>query len=247
MGERDAFGREVGEDPLADLGWSTTRPPDSTPAPAPAPSPQPEFSAPQQFSAPPMPRYRRKRRRGLGLFLMIVVLSIVTVVAGGIFSLVQVTSNAVDGLEGAIREAVPTAVAPPPVGTEQGSLLRTKDLKAALAKLPSGDIHMIRVAPDRIDAQVSSGGKMQLVQVRADGGVTKVTTPAPSIGDPVKVNSAAPARIVRTAARRAGRDPGDVNYLVLSRFGDQAQWQLFFTDGLHFSASSSGKKVRRVG
>ena len=26
MGERDAFGREIGEDPLAELGWRTTRP-----------------------------------------------------------------------------------------------------------------------------------------------------------------------------------------------------------------------------
>ena len=50
---------------------------------------------------------------------MIVLLSIVVAVAGGIFSLVQVTGDAVDGLEGAIREAVPTAVAPTPVGTER--------------------------------------------------------------------------------------------------------------------------------
>ena len=61
------------------------------------------------------------------------------------------------------------------------------------------------------------------------------------------MNSAAPARIVRTAARRAGRDPAAVSYLVLARFGDKAEWQLFFTDGLHYSASANGKKVRRVG
>jgi len=251
MGERDAFGREVGEDPLAELGWQTTRTPDPTPAPAPAASAEPQFSGPQQpqqqFSAPPMVRYQRKRRRGLGFFVLIVLLSIGVAVAGGIFSVVQVTGGAVEGLEGAIRNAVPTAVAPTPVGTESGSLLRAKDLKAALAKLPPGEIRLIRVAPDRIDAQVSSGGKTQLVQVTADGGVSTVTTPTSIPGDPVKVNSAAPARIVRTAARRSRRDPSTVNYLVLTGFGGKAEWQLFFDDGLHYSASANGKKVRRVG
>ncbi len=250
MGERDAFGREIGEDPLAELGWQTTGTPDPTPAPAPAASAEPQFSAPQQqqqFSPPPLPRYQRRRRGGLGFVVMIMVLVIAIAAAGGIVSLVSVTGDAVDGLEGAIRNAVPTAVAPTPVGTESGSLLRAKDLKAALAELPPGEIRLIRVAPDRIDATVTSGGKTQLVQVTADGDVRTVTTPTSIPGDAVKVNSAAPARIVRTAARRSGRDPSTVNYLVLTAFGDKAEWQLFFDDGLHYSASANGKKVRRVG
>jgi hypothetical protein len=247
MSERDAFGREIGEDPLAELGWQTSRQPDPPVAHSPAPEAITPASEPPSFSAPPMPRYQRKRRRGLGFLFLIILLSIVTAVAGGIFSLVQLTGDAVDGLEGAIRDAVPTAVAPTPAGTESGSLLRAKDLKAALAKLPPGEIRLIRVAPDRIDAQVTSGGKTQLVQVTAHGGVSTVTTPTSIPGDPVKVNSAAPARIVRTASRRSRRDPSSVNYLVLSRFGDKAEWQLFFDDGLHYSASANGKKVRRVG
>ncbi len=247
MSERDAFGREIGEDPLAELGWQTSRQPDPPVAHSPAPEAITPASEPPSFSAPPMPRYQRKRRRGLGFLFLIILLSIVTAVAGGIFSLVQVTSDAVDGIEGAIREAVPTAVAPAPEGTEQGSLLRTRDLRAALAKLPSGDILLIRVAPARIDAQIADGRQMKIVQVRADGGVTTVTSPVSNPGRPVRVDPAAPARIVRTAARRAGRDPSDVSYLVLTRFGPRAEWQLFFGDGLHFSASASGRKVRRIG
>ena len=106
---------------------------------------------------------------------------------------------------------------------------------------------MLRVAPERIDAQVIVDGRMQNVQVTSDGRVTTVETPAPGTGESVRVNPAAPARIVRTAARRAGRDPESVSYLVLLRIGDAAEWQLFFDDGLHFSASASGKRVRRVG
>ena len=64
---------------------------------------------------------------------------------------------------------------------------------------------------------------------------------------PDSAQAAAPGRIVRTASRRAKRDPSGVSYLVLANFGDKAEWQLFFDDGLHFSASANGKKVRRVG
>jgi hypothetical protein len=63
----------------------------------------------------------------------------------------------------------------------------------------------------------------------------------------VRVDPAAPARIVRTAARRSGRAPETVSYLVLMRIGGAAEWQLFFGDGLHYSASANGKRVRRVG
>jgi hypothetical protein len=49
--------------------------------------------------------------------------------------------------------------------------------------------------------------------------------------------------MVRTAARRAGRSPSRVSYLVL--LGNE--WQLFFDDGLHYSASANGRKVKRVG
>ena len=51
---------------------------------------------------------------------------------------------------------------------------------------------------------------------------------------------AAPA----VAARRAGRSVDSVDYLVRSGDG----WELFFkTDGLHFHATPSGRKVSKIG
>lgn len=243
MAERDAFGREIGEDPLAGLGWSTSRQPDPPVAHTPVAEAPPQ---PQQFTPPPMSPTPRRRRRAGGFVSLIFLASLAVVGAGAFFTLNE-AEDAIDGIKGAIREAVPTAVAPPQEGTAEGSLLRTRDLRAALAKLPAGDVLLLRVAPERIDAQIADGNEMKIVQVRADGGVTTVTAPVGSPGRPVKVDPAAPARIVRTATRRANRDPSDVSYLVLTRFGPRAEWQLFFTDGLHFSASASGKKVRRVG
>ena len=119
-----------------------------------------------------------------------------------------------------------------------------KALKAALAKLPAGDIELLRLAPDRLNANVIVKGKMHVVQVTAGGDVSDITTPATGRGEPVKVNCAAPMRIARTAAKRAGRRPSSVSYLVLIHILGKDEWQLYFDDGLHFAASANGKKVR---
>jgi hypothetical protein len=236
MGERDAFGREKGEDPLAGLGWGTSTPaPDAPPAPVRA--------TPSAPATPP----RLRRRRPRGFVRLIVFLAVIVVVAATASSVLDRGRDAIDDLESAIRGAVPTVAPPPPAGLEGTSLLRPAALRAALAKLPAGRIEMLRVAPERIDAQVSADGRMELVQVTADGRVTTVSTPAASRGEFVKVDAAAPSRIVRVAARRSGRDPASVSYLVLMRLAGKSEWQLFFADGLHFSASASGKRVRRVG
>ena len=90
---------------------------------------------------------------------------------------------------------------------------------------------------------------MHVVQVNSSGDVSDVGTPAaiPEQGK-LRVDPAAPFRIVRTAARRAGRDPSAVDYLVLMNISGKGEWQLFFKeDGLHYSASANGRKVRRVG
>ena len=62
----------------------------------------------------------------------------------------------------------------------------------------------------------------------------------------MRVNAQAPARIVRTAARRAGRRAGSVSYLVLLDLGGRSVWQLVFDDGLRYTANASGRTVRRT-
>jgi hypothetical protein len=269
MSERDAFGREKGEDSLAEMGWSwsTDAPATPTPTPTPAPAtPEPAFTAapappptnPPAMSAgapagpawtpgPPAMVRLRRRRRMRGIMVPLLVIGVALVAVGGVTSVLQAGSDAFDEIESAVRDAtadaVPTAVAPAPTGVESGSLLRPAALKAALAKLPSKQVQTLRVAPERIDAQVYVGGKMHVVRVRSDGGVSDVPTPLSGGGKRSRVDASAPNRIVRTAAKRAGRSPSRVSYLVL--LGNE--WQLFFDDGLHYSASANGRKVRRIG
>jgi hypothetical protein len=260
MSERDAFGREKGEDSLSEMGWSwsTDKPaPADPPAPVAAPvTPEPTFTAapapkPAMSSGPgwtpPPPAtvrlHRRRRRRGI--IVPLVMIGIVALAIGGATTALQAGSGAIDDFQDAIRDATASAVPPTetPAGMESGSLLRAADLKAALAKLPSRQIQSLRVAPERIDAQVFVKGKMHVVQVRSDGTISDVATPVGGSVKRLQVNAAAPSRIVRTAAKRAGRSPSKVSYLVL--MGNE--WQLFFDDGLHYSASANGRKVKRIG
>jgi hypothetical protein len=272
MSERDAFGREKGEDPLQAMGWSSGAPTPPVPAtvaePARAePTPtEPPPSKPKPVSlfeesaaaAPPLPptgpavawtaappatvRYRRRRRTRGVLVPLFIVGFIALVGIGGITSLVSIGTS---GLDGGIVTTVPDDPAPnpPPVGLEPGSLFRPAALRAALAKLPDGDLQTLRVAPERIDANVVIDGRMHVVQVTSDGEVQDIPTPAKTPGEALKVNAAAPNRIVKKAARRERQDPSAVSYLVLLDMG----WQLFFEDGTHYSANASGRTVEKVG
>jgi hypothetical protein len=277
MSERDAFGREKGEDPLAGMGWSssaTSRTP--APAPTPAPTPTPVSSSPILTPMPaqgptlsagepldpvmpagagpawtPGPRAsytRRRRRRMTGFIVPLFIIAIVAVAIGGAVSAFNAGNSALHEITTSIDTATQNG------GTTKSgkaaspgtSLLQPAGLKAALAKLPKGKLQLLRVAPDRINANVMVGSKMHVVNVAADGEVTDIATPGTSIGGTIKVNSAAPGRIAATAAKRTGRRISSVSYLVLIHILGKDEWQLYFDDGTHFSASANGKKVHRV-
>ena len=253
MAERDAFGREKGEDTLAGMGWTSSSQADAQPVPVmPMPTPLEATPGAGRAGSPGAGRNRHRAaaaaaRRGGGAAAGVRAADRVPGDRrgrGGERRIAhRVGARAADDLEGAIRDAVPTAVAPPPVGLESGSLLREAALRDALAQLPDGQIESAaggagahRRAGDRGRADADRAGDLG----RAGDDCRR--RPRPGAASPCGSNPAAPARIVRTAARRAGRDPASVSYLVLTRFGDTAEWQLFFDDGLHFSASANGKK-----
>src|SRR3954469_1177283 len=106
MGERDAFGREKGEDALAQMGWQSSAPvrpgdplaPAATSvfnageaaAPFARPKPRPAEPAPAA-AEPPRPRppaFTRQRRRGPSLARLIFLVAFVGVLAIGVTSVV---------------------------------------------------------------------------------------------------------------------------------------------------------------
>jgi hypothetical protein len=271
MSERDAFGREKGEDTLADMGWSssvtpgtpisTPNPaaPSPTPAPTPIltslPTPGPTMSAGEPLApgsgpaAAPGPRAsytRRRRGRMRGIIVPLFIVGIFAIGTGGAVNVFRAGSHALDGFSGSIDAATQNGTSTTKTPSAGSSLLQPAALKAALAKLPAGKIELLKVSPDSINATVIVKGKMHVATVSAGGDVNDIVTPAAGAGNFVKVNSAAPSRIVRTATKRTGRSPGRVDYLVLIHLLGKDEWQLYFHGGMHFSASANGKKVHRV-
>jgi hypothetical protein len=175
------------------------------------------------------------------------VIGFIALAIGGTITAFNAGSDALDGIASRIDTATDGTTTPSTARTG-ASLMNRKALTAALAKLPHGQIELLRLAPDRLNANVIVDGRMHVVQVSAGGDVSDITTPATGRDAPIAVNPAAPMRIARTAAKRAGRRPSDVDYLVLIHILGKDQWQLYFKDdALHYAASANGKRVHKVG
>jgi len=232
MAPRDAFGRETGED-------------------------APGVRA---VSAPDLPRPPRgpgaRNLASLAIVLLIAggIAAAVIVGIGGEDKVVTVTMTGPAPAQAASTPSAPAAqgTAPPPARPR--SLIRSAALSIALRKLQGrGRLRLLRVAPDRVDAQLVTGaGALRNVQVTAGGELRDFGTAGSGAGGlatiPLtQVDTAAPGRIVRAAARQSGRSPSRVDYLVLiSLPGIGLSWNAYFKpDGLHFMADAHGSGLRR--
>lgn len=153
--------------------------------------------------------------------------------------------------------APPPAARPagPPVGLGRGSLLRPYAFGAALRKLRNGGygrLTNLRVAPERIDATLlTKAGALRHLQIVPGGAVRQFGTGSTGFsGVPTMslqgISAAAPQRLTRAAAERAGIQPSRVNYLVYTQFAGTTQWNVYFKGGQIFSADASGRITRRV-
>ncbi|MET0601077.1 MAG: hypothetical protein ABW167_03730 [Baekduia sp.] len=260
MTERDAFGNPIEESRRASQPLTSGDPlasgdplivADAVPASAPAPAPD---------LAP-----RRHRRRLLGLGGCIgLLLFLAPLAIGGWFvyrafdSAVTPTVDVIKDVREAMREADKTSRDasddPPPRGLQHGSLLRPAAVDRLLGKVranPGGKLLLLRLAPERADLQLSrSGGGMSIVQLRYDGGRSLVRTSAGGSASKAiifsRIDRGAPARLVRTAARRLGRKTSSIDYLVLINILDGPRWSAYFKGGAAFQGDAHGKIVRRI-
>ena len=243
MADHDPFGRARGEDSLAGMGWR------AEPAPAP------------EAASVASPSPRRPRRRGRRLASALVSLIFLGAVLVGSFALIGQVSDGVDVVLDAAKPrsqlpaapVTPAAPAQPPRGLQRRSLLREANLRPALRRLRGeGRLRLLRVAADRINAQLASTRNLVLVDQRVGESPRRVLAPPlpASAVRPIpfsRVDAAAPARLARTAARRMHRSVARVDYLVLLDVLGRPQWNLYFTDGVHFSADAHGRHASRPG
>ena len=268
VAERDAFGREIGEDTLKDMGWSgaTTPPrqepvrtapppqwtkPPTAPTPKPTPTPTP-FDAGEAWSVganrdkpairtattPPVQRYQRRRR---GSFSRLIVLMVVVVIVAGAGAVIGLGSGAVESGQRALRDAIPTAVPveTPPAAEPAASLYSTASVRKALAKLPGGRVTILSLRPDSLSAT----GKSKIVYMSADGSLTTVDSPTAIPGKAIKVDPAAPSRIARAIAKRT-KSP--IETMTLTSIVGPAQWNIALANGRSYTASANGRHVTRA-
>jgi hypothetical protein len=225
----DAFGRELGDDPLNAFR--------ATPQADPRPVPEP--IAP----APPRPEFVRPRRRRSGGLARLIVL--LTVIGAAGIALVSAGTSVEGGLDG-IVESVPEEVAPP-TGITGESLIRRANFADAVGTLAGSGLGRpltMRVAPDRIDATlIAKDGRMHQIQITPDGELKELASSegAPGQTIPYKaIDPSAPERLVRAGATKTV-PAGRIDYLVITA---GPQWAAYYKGGRIVIGDAHGRKQR---
>jgi hypothetical protein len=274
--EYDAFGREIGQNTLAGLGGDSSA--DSRPAAAPdreaqaaalraaaaseAPAPEPpaiSIGDPAPQAVPPPPQFiaRRRAPRAIGCLFSLVflaaVVGVIGIAAAGIFGAAK---DAIDDVTDTIDSPalpVPDAPAEPPSGIAGDSLISPANLERVLAELGGRYAAQLVVRPDRVAGDLLQGGRGRLVQISADGSVSR-SDPHPAAPDPRRVDLRdldvrAPARLVRRSAAHFKVRPEGIDYLIASPdFTDRGahHWVAYFKNGVYVEGDASGKVRRRI-
>lgn len=268
MADTDPFGRREGEDPLAEMGWSTAGAikPHEGPADVADPERPDRAAARRARGGParggpardvPAPFGARRTRGTAGCALTVFVVGFLIAVSAVV---VPLGLEAVDEVEE--DPATPTVVDEPPDGErrdgpprglERASLLRRENLAPALRRLRrvtgASRVDLVRVDATSVLVTTSLGGdRTRLARATWDGEAEVLSTASGGGGRPTfgwsQIDAAAPARIVRAATR--GRPSRAFDYLVLLD-ANGLGWSAFLRGGGTFSAAPDGSAVSRVG
>jgi hypothetical protein len=245
--EYDAFGREIGDDPLAGLRDAVNPPP-------PPPKPQPVAAQPNEtvvaapdpdpaVATPPRPVFVRPRRRRRGGLAGLLVLAAVVGAVG------LVGNAAVEKGNDFIDQVTPEDVGPPPIGLQRDSLVQENNFGPALRKLSEaglGKPTSIRVAPDRIDATLVKGTKLHQVQITPDGALRELAT-TDAIGTDrtvayAKIDPGAPERLTRAGATKQ-QPARSINYVLLTP-GPPQTWGAYYKRGRTVIGDRNGHPQR---
>ena len=244
MPEYDAFGRPLGEDPLAALRGATEPTPDGARRPDSTDSARTAAAPVRAAPAAPLIVVRRRRRGRGALVAFFVVAALVGVGLAVVPAIVGVTEDVADGIRG-------SAPPEPPRGLDRDSLIRRANFAEAMATLRSAELGRpvyLRVAPERIDATLAGGDRrVHQVQVTFEGELRRFSTSEGAAGQPTipyeRIEPSAPERLVRRGAKRVDLAPSDIDYLVV---GPDLTWGAYFKRGAIVQGDARGRPRRAV-
>jgi hypothetical protein len=199
----------------------------------------------------------RKRSAGKGcLIAFVVLLTILGVLTAAIVGLVNSVDVTTGGTSGPAK-IIPDAIKPKPApkGLGAGSLVRPDNFTAALTQIRTkggGRLTHLRVAPERIDAQLLTGaGRLRSVQVKPGGKLERFGPDSGAGFDQsttipfARLNPAAPQRLARAGAERIGVPVATLQYLVPTKFNGRLMWAAYFTRGRYVLGDASGRFQRK--
>jgi len=207
-------------------------------------------SAPSAPQAPVARRSTGARGCLLGVLVAGFLVSVALVVLGGVISDSIDSPGTGSNPEGPAAER---PAAPPPRGLGPRSLVRRANFAAALARLRGTELRLtnLRVAPERIDAQLlTRGGRLRSLQVRPGGAVERFggdsgpgfdSTSTIPFG---RLDPAAPQRLARAGARRLHLPVARLQYLVPSASDGAVTWAAYFTRGRYVLGNGAGRFQR---
>jgi hypothetical protein len=263
--EYDAFGREIGENTLAGLGGESQprREPVAREEPAPRveqPPEQPDpsrvtLSVPKGAPITVIPG-RRRRTGGLGCFVALIFALIVGAPVVALIGFVGSATDVIDDVTDAFDPdtlVLPQDVLEPPVGITGDSMIAPANLAAALDQVRSENyrrVTAIDLRPEKVTFTVVRNGRQRDLVIGYDGNLTP--------GDPSAANSAsgtfglgaidraAPARLVRGAAKRYRVRPQGINYVLAGpERGGGHHWRAYFRNGVYVEGDAAGRVIRR--
>jgi hypothetical protein len=264
--EYDAFGREIGENTLAGLGGESAAPrrePVAHEAPAPRVEPPPEETEPERMTfsvpkgAPITVIPGRRRTSGLGCLVGVAILG--AIVVGPVIGLVGFVGSATDVIEDVTDSLDPDALPlpeellPPAVGVTGDSMIARDNLAGALDEVRDEEhtrASAIDVRPDRVTFTVVRNGRQRDLEIRRRGNLERSAPSAENraagtIGL-AAVDPAAPARLVRAAARRYRVRPRAIDYVLAGpEPGGGHHWRAYFKSGVYVEGDAAGRVIRR--
>ena len=196
------------------------------------------------------------RKHAPGRDMLLVAIAVVAILATvTVPRIVDAAWRLKDQKQAYVPKGTPEPDATPPAGLERGSLLRRENLAPGLRELEAhsggGRVKVLRIASDRVDAQViTAKRRLRTIRHRFTGETLVLSdTSSPGLSPRAtfawsEVDASAPRRIIRRAAR--GTSPRELSYLVLADAG-QLRWSAFLASGAGFSARADGRGVRPSG
>jgi hypothetical protein len=268
--EYDAFGREIGENTLAGLGGDSTARPAARAQPArvegwgepatraePATPTRPErpqvtLSLPEGAPLTVTRGVQRRRGKGLGCLVALVIAG--AIVAGPVIGIIAFVDSATDAINEVtdpdVLELPDAPVAP--TGITGDSMLAEDNLARGLREVRSEGFTRatgIAARPDRLTVTVVKDGRERDVIVSSEGGVEQS---APSAANTAfgtfalnAVDPAAPARLVRGAAKRYRVKPKGIDYVLARPEPEGHHWRAYFKGGIHVEGDANGRVIRR--